>query len=506
MTSSDYDHNSNARLDKGAWERRKIVLLVVAFSLARACAFAIVGISKRVRQLGVTVAAISIISALFYVSVANLLFQARPKPDTLGTPAFVWSSLFAPDEWRWPDAFRHFEPTMPILVGAQMAFTLVEWILYIAVVGVKMPPGGNPVEAKRWARNLADDPYFQRGVDAHSLYPSEDGREGELEGIDADDRDFTAASGGGAGEDAEAHSDAANVEQRLLASPISNLSRREQADGSDQPLLGAGPSTPRGYGSTLSDPRTPQGASHASSTHQPGSVRSARSPATAAAAGPASTRGMSRSASARSDLYSRSPGAAELGGAGSRHDEAIDDDDEDEDEDGRDGEGDEEAEGSDPDDIIDITPNRAVARKEARLRLARAALPERRASGGTLSTLSIFGGGGGSGSSGDAPSSRTTAAGPRSVNVFSNEAGSPLGRSSREDQSPAALLSVAKAPEASRRTSLTMTADTSMQSSNSMTLPSSSSTHTASTKASSFKDRKFKLPKWMKPGSKSRKK
>ncbi|CDU24415.1 uncharacterized protein SPSC_03786 [Sporisorium scitamineum] len=489
MTSAVHDH-SNAGLDKGAWERRKIVLLVVAFSIARACAFAIVGISRRVRQLGVTVAAISILSALFYVSVANLLFQARSKPDTLETAPFSWSSLFASDEWRWPDAFRHFEPTMPILIGAQMAFTLFEWILYIAIVGVKIPPGGNPVEAKRWARNLADDPYFQRGVDAHSLYPSEDGREAEQDEYDANDRDFAASSG--AGEEADVHTDA-DVEQArtLLASPILNLSRKEQVDGSDQSLLGAGPSTPRGYGSTLSDPRTPQGTSQPH--HQQGSVRSARSPA---AAGPASARGLSRSASARSDLYSRSPGAAELG-------EVIDDDDDEED-DERDGEGDEEAEGSDPDDIIDITPNRAVARKEARLRLARAALPERRASGGTLSTLSIFGGGGGgSSSSGDASSSRI-AGGPRGANVFSNEAGSPLGRNTREDQLPAALLSVTRAPETSRRASLA--ADTSIQSSNSMTLPSSSSTHTASTKASSLKDRKFKLPKWMKPNSKSRKK
>lgn len=382
---------------------------------------------------------------------------------------------------------------MPILVGAQMAFTLFEWILYIAIVGVKIPPGGNPVEAKRWARNLADDPYFQRGVDAHSLYPSEDGGEGEQDRLDAN-----AAEGSGAGEHAAAPH-AADVEQArtLLASPISNLSRNEQADGSDQPLLGGGPSTPRGYGSTLSDPTTPQGSS---SAHlQPGSVRSARSPAAAGSA-----RGMSRSDSARSDLYSRSPGAAELGVAG-LHGSVIDDDDEEE-EDERDGEGDEEAEGSDPDDIIDITPNRAVARKEARLRLARAALPERRASGGTLSTLSIFGGGGGgsgSGSSGEASSSRNAGV-SRGINVFSDEAGSPLGRNSREDQAPAALLSVTRAPATSRRASLA--ADTSIQSSNSMTLPSSSSTHTASTKASSLKDRKFKLPKWMKPNSKSRNK
>uniref|UniRef100_V5EVK3 Uncharacterized protein n=1 Tax=Kalmanozyma brasiliensis (strain GHG001) TaxID=1365824 RepID=V5EVK3_KALBG len=254
---------------------------------------------------------------------------------------------------------------MSILVGAEMAFTVIEWVLFIAVVGVKVPPGGNPAEAKRWARGLADDPHYQRGADAQ-------------------------------------------------------------------------------------------------------------------------TQGMSRSASARSGIYSKSPGAAELGGP-HRHSEAI----EDEDADGRDEEGDEEAEGSDPDDIIDITPNRAVARKEARLRLARAALPERRASGGTLSTLNIFGGGGGG--SGDTSSARCGDGEARGPNVFSDEAGSPVARNSRQDPNSAALLPVMR--------DATGSADTSMQTSTSMTFPSSSSTRTVSTQSSSIKS-KMKLPRWLKRSKK----
>lgn len=471
LTLSSLDP-ANSNSDNAAWERRKIVVLVMAFSVARACAYAIVGFSKRIRQLGVTVAAISILSTLFYVSVANLLFQARPKPSVLDTPHFSWSSIFASDRWSWPDAFRHFEPTMPILVGAQMAFTLLEWILYIAIVGVKVPPGGNRAQAKRWARDLAQDPQFQRGVDAQSLYPSDDGQEAP------------AAETEHSAEASHAH-DVADLEQAQaqLSSPISNLSRGGQADGSEQPLLGASPTTPRGYGSILTEPRTPQAQ---------GSVRSARSPAAAP------SQGMSRSASARSGLYSKSPGAAELGVDG-RHAEALEDDDDDDDE-HRDGEGDGEAEGSDPDDIIDITPNRAVARKEARLRLARAALPERRASGGTLSTLSIFGGGAAGGSSGDAASSRYDGGGAQGAGVFSDEAGSPIARINRAETSAAPLLTVDASDESTRGESAA--ADTSIQSSNSMTLPSSSSTRTISTRASSFKDRKFKLPKWIKRGSK----
>ncbi len=85
--------SSHVQLDEAAWERRKIVLLVVAFSITRALAYAMVGFSKRIRQLGVTIAAISILSTLFYVSIANLLFQARRKPDTLEAPLPFWSSL-----------------------------------------------------------------------------------------------------------------------------------------------------------------------------------------------------------------------------------------------------------------------------------------------------------------------------------------------------------------------------------------------------------------------------
>lgn len=461
------------QLDESAWQRRKIVLLVIAFSITRALAYAMVGFSKRIRQLGVTVAAISILSTLFYVSIANLLFQARGKPDALVAPPPLWSSLVSPDNWRWPHAVKHFKPTMPILVGAEMAFTVIEWVLFIAVVGVKIPPGANPAEAKRWARGLADDPQYRRGVDAQTLYPSDDAEEGEEE--TARDVERSSASSVHAVPESDAQTRA------QLASPISSLSRKEPTDGSHQPLLGATSSTPRDYGSTLSEPRTPQGRSlahDALATHSQASVRSARSPV--ASTTPA--QGMSRSASARSGMYSKSPGAAELGGPG-RHAEAEDEEDDDE----RDEEGDEEAEGSDPDDIIDITPNRAVARKEARLRLARAALPERRASGGTLSTLNIFGGGGGS--SGDTSSARLGDGEARGPNVFSDEAGSPVARNSRQDPNSSSLLPVMR--------DATSSADTSMQTSTSMTFPSSSSTRTVSTQSSSIKS-KMKLPRWLK--------
>lgn len=475
-------------IDDAAWERRKIVLTVIAFSVTRACAYAIIGISKRIRELGVTVAAISILSTLFYVSIANLLLQARPKPDgNLGLHSF----LTVLKDWHRPDAFKNTEPTMPILVGAQMALTLFEWVLYIAVVGVKIPPGGNSAEAKRWARGLAEDAGYQHGVEARSLYPSDGEDENEEEHLEEGEEERERCSSTGT---SRCNSWQTNTQEEgdleqaraSLAFPISNISRNHvttstvagEADGSNQPLLGASPA--RGYGSTLASPRTPRGPSQSSSTSQShGSVRSKRS-----------AHAMIRSASNRSGMFSRSPGAAELGAA-SPH--ALQDG---EDDDGRDEDGEEEAERSDPDDIIDITPNRAVARKEARLRLARAALPERRASGGSLSTLNIFGA--------DGPPSASK--GARGPGVFSDEAGSPLGRrnSKDHDERTATLTTVATttsaAPVVPNAANLSRSLSTSRHPSS--LLPSSSSTRTmsSSTTRGSKEGRKFKLPKWLKPG------
>ncbi|SNX82523.1 uncharacterized protein MEPE_01229 [Melanopsichium pennsylvanicum] len=454
--------------DTIVWERRKFILAVLAFSIARSASYAIIGINRQIRRLGVTVAAISILSTLFYVSIANLLLQARSKPDILDTVPFSWMSLtFTPHDWHWPHALRHVQPTMPILVGAQMAFTLFEWILYIAVVGVKIPPGANPVKAKRWARGLAHDQAYQRGVDSHSLYPSDGEDDANVpttadshqasKHLDSEDHDLK-----------EAHA--------VVASPITNLSRKDGSeinDASERALLGPDSATPRTYGSTLTSPgpKTPQGPSHVYVASQ-GSVRSTRSPAA----------GMSRSTSARSGMYPRSPGVAELAGGAITQDDDGPEDDEEEDE--------EEAEGSDPDDIIDITPNRAIARKEARLRLARAALPERRVPGGTLSTLGMFGN--------DAPARNN---GGRGNGVLSDEAGSPLGRNGRQDAHAPALLSVATSPEVPRTRQQTLAFDVIRHASMSI-LPrsSSSSTRSASTKGSS--KAKFRLPKWMKPNKK----
>lgn len=442
-------HPSHAgELDDAAWERRKIVVAVVVFSVARAAAYAIVGISRRIRQLGVTVAAMSILSTLFYVSVANLLFQARSKPDVPDAGLLSWSEMLSlAHPWHWPEAFRQFVPTMPILVGSQQAFTLFEWILYIAVVGVKVPPGGNPITAKRWQRNLAQDPDFQRGVDAQSLYHS------DVEDGQPDEQGPTQA--------------AASVHTHEARGASDFSTPDDSADASSRPLLATSPARPYGYGSTASEPRTP-----------PTDATAHRSPAAQMA------QGMSRSASNRSGMYSRSPGAAELGLSSHRASAIVGDDSGEISEDHDD---DEEAEGSDPDDIIDITPNRAVARKEARLRLARAALPERRASGGTLSTLNIFGGHASGDHSGSDTQPRGAARGP---GVFSDEAGSPLARTAQhDDHVPATLMTAAPSTE-SRHASASL-------------LPSSSSTRSASTRTSSAsKDRKFKLPKWMKPGRK----
>lgn len=276
---------------------------------------------------------------------------------------------------------------MSVLVGVEIGWTMLEWVLFIAVVGVRVQPRGR-------GRRLSEE---GRGVQTRSLY-DEDEEEGE----------------------GEAGKDVAEQEGERLPSPISLHSPEETS----KPLLGTSPHTPRGYGSTLVTPKTPQG----------GSIR-------------------------KSGSFSRSPSAAELGPNDDPADISTDLDPDEE----------SGAEGSDPDDIIDITPNRVVARKEARLRLARAALPVRRASVGTLGTISIFsaeGAGRGSG-------------------LFSDEMGSPVARH-------------APVQAEVQRESLV---GGSRQSSTSF-LPSNASTRTVSTRGSG-KERKFRLPKWMKPKKKA---
>ncbi|PWY99106.1 hypothetical protein BCV70DRAFT_163219 [Testicularia cyperi] len=482
LQRSNDNHPIEDPREAASLERTKILLAVMAFSFARTCAYAIVGFSKRIREQGVTVAAISIMSTLFYVSVANLLFQARSKPDTSPPNLMFYSHhVQSSSQWPWPyDSVRHFQPTMPILISIEIAFTLLEWIVYIAVVGVKIPPGGNPVKAKRWARNLARDPSYQHGVEAESLYASEP-EDNDAGSEQQDDHEHLHDTHAQQDMSRKQASQGATSTNEASTSPdgltVPTYSTSAHAGDSSAPL--SPEQHARDYGTMATDPRTPQ------SDHSVRSYRSARHHA--------QLQQMSRSGSRRSDLYARSPSTAELGagaddGAGDGGDDSMESSGL-----GHDG-GDETGEigeDSDPDDIIDITPNRNVAQQEARLRLARAALPERRASGGTLATLNLFGG------SQLAPtrsrqqdgSAHPQQAGYGGTSVFATDAGSPIAPGRRDLGG-----GILDGGSGSRHSSASFGA---ALSSSGIATPSSSRASTTG------KEKKFKLPKWMKPGRKN---
>ncbi|CAD6973351.1 unnamed protein product [Tilletia controversa] len=58
-------------------------------------------------------------------------------------------------------------PVLPLFTAQQLLFTVLEWAAFIAVVGVRLPPGRNPIQARRWARSLQT--HHAEGVDARSL-------------------------------------------------------------------------------------------------------------------------------------------------------------------------------------------------------------------------------------------------------------------------------------------------------------------------------------------------
>lgn len=427
-------------------ERQKIILIVIAFSIARACAYAIVGFSKKIHQQGVTIAAISILSTLFYVSIANMLFQARSK-HTAHSPVDDLS------KWHWVDSFRHVHPTMSILLGIELVFTLLEWVVYIAVVGVKIPPGSNPVRAKRWARSLAKNPGYQRGAESQSLHAS------DPEDVEQTD---------------DSHGD--DTDDEPPASPSRHRSPSHSNRSASSPAA-ADTLRPQGYGSMLDGPKTPPTNRISRADINQGSVRSNRSIMQAPQIG-----------SRQSELYAPSSGFAELG---LNSISVADNDDADDSMNSGQNETDADEDGaSDPDDIVDVTPNRKVARQEARMRLAHAALPNRRPSGGTLAALSLFG----TGPSQLTPSrsAHDESKNDDSQNVLSNSPSSQ-GRLTESNS----LIPKSTSSGAFSATSIVPS------SSSDSVFPSSSGLNTPSSSRSSFKDKKLRLPKWMKPKRKA---
>ncbi|PWN50595.1 hypothetical protein IE53DRAFT_387085 [Violaceomyces palustris] len=342
-------------------QRIRLALSVMGCAMLRSSTFAVVGFSKTIRDMGILVAAICLLSSLFLVSVANLLFQAR---GTLSPPPSPLHQVAPTYHQRRP---LHPEPTFPILIGSQLAFTLLEWVSYIAVVGVKVPPGGNPIKARRWHRSLKDAAHLNnaRSVDVRSIYDTEEDDEED----DDEDDDMGQSRAVAANTMEEYESDQRTEE----------VGSRRGKEVSERTPLQQQQSSPRpksfGYGTLDSS-----GSAGGGAAAEVG--RSFRSPTTPSRRSLRSQLskldvvGGSSSGDPNKSPRSARPVASTLSSIGfptrSGGMETGEEEGEDEGEDDDD---------LDPNDIIDITSDRTISRQASRRRLALANHPARRTSG-----------------------------------------------------------------------------------------------------------------------------
>ncbi|CAO1622883.1 unnamed protein product [Sympodiomycopsis kandeliae] len=138
---------------------QKIVSLAIAILGAgamRCMTISVVAIGNKTDQLGLTVAAICALSVLITVSVFNLLFQSGML-------------FYLPEQIHLP------EPTLSLLTSTSLVFTLVEYVAYVLVVGIRVPPNGVSAarmrEARRWKRGVRESGLQYHAEDEEEEFP-----------------------------------------------------------------------------------------------------------------------------------------------------------------------------------------------------------------------------------------------------------------------------------------------------------------------------------------------
>lgn len=168
-----YDHPDPGRHDSedAAAAAKRLALSLLSCAVFRAVVFAGVGFSKHTRHMGVLIAATCLLSTLFVMSVANMLLEAHAlRSASSSLPAAYIPAALSTQQLQI-GAVKIPElpiPVLPLFTGQQLLFTILEWAAFIAVVGVRLPPGRNPVQARRWARTLHH--HYSDGIDARSLH------------------------------------------------------------------------------------------------------------------------------------------------------------------------------------------------------------------------------------------------------------------------------------------------------------------------------------------------
>ncbi|CAD6911870.1 unnamed protein product [Tilletia caries] len=176
-----YEQYSHSELDPGEGDdggaapreaARRLAVSLLACSVFRTTVLTAVGFSKQTRSMGVLIAATCLLSILFVMSIANMLLEAHALRSATSNPpaAFLPPTPFSTPQLHYGHHLRIPAlplPVLPLFTAQQLLFTVLEWAAFIAVVGVRLPPGRNPIQARRWARSLQT--HHAEGVDARSL-------------------------------------------------------------------------------------------------------------------------------------------------------------------------------------------------------------------------------------------------------------------------------------------------------------------------------------------------
>ncbi|CAO1612662.1 unnamed protein product [Jaminaea pallidilutea] len=136
------------------WESGRAVSLVATIlgvALMRATTVSVVGIGNKTDQLGLIIAGVCALSALVLVSVFNLLFQSGVLLHRSDDQMLHTTMISAAQWWT---------PSLTLLTSIGLVFTVFEYVLYVLVVGIRVPPGGGGIgrmqQVRRWKRGLRE--------------------------------------------------------------------------------------------------------------------------------------------------------------------------------------------------------------------------------------------------------------------------------------------------------------------------------------------------------------
>ncbi|PWN25356.1 hypothetical protein BDZ90DRAFT_262409 [Jaminaea rosea] len=142
-------HSDDEAPSLGRTRTLTLTSTLLAASLLRNATLSIIAIGNRTDQLGLIVAGVCAASALVGVSVFNLLFQSG-----------VLLARETSQDVTWPEKLP--KPSLTLLTSLGLGFTVLEYVLYVLVVGIRVPPSaaggvGRMGQVRRWKRGMRSE-------------------------------------------------------------------------------------------------------------------------------------------------------------------------------------------------------------------------------------------------------------------------------------------------------------------------------------------------------------